>query len=143
MGTYRFDDSRYPLVVVTFLGGLTDEAFDEYLRQMSGLLTRRSKNVTLLDARDAESPSAKQRQKQAEWLKANREALKEYSLGTAFVISSAMVRGALTAILWMTPMPAAHAVVGTFDEGERWAYDQLMKAGVVLPPPPAAAAGRR
>ena len=142
MGAFRFDDSRFPLVVVTFSGSLGDDDFEAYLARMSGLLARRSKNVTLLDARAADSPSARQRAKQADWLKANRETLQQYSLGTVFVISSAMVRGALTAILWMSPMPAGHTVVGTLEEGEHWAYERMVAAGVPLPPPPASVARR-
>ncbi|MBC7173876.1 MAG: hypothetical protein H5U40_15655, partial [Polyangiaceae bacterium] len=41
-------------------------------------------------------------------------------VGYAFVISSSLVRGALTAILWLAPMPAPHRVVGTVGEGEAW-----------------------
>jgi hypothetical protein len=134
MGATRIDDSRQPLVLVTFDGALTEPEFDDYLERMSRLLERRMKNVTVLDARKATSPTATQRAKQAAWLKTNRALLQEYSCGSVFVIESALVRGGLTAILWVAPMPVAHAVVATLEEGERWAFARLRAAGVPLPP---------
>jgi hypothetical protein len=134
MGATRIDESRHPLVLVTFDGALSEPEFDDYLRSMSRFIDRRTKNVTILDARKAKSPTATQRAKQAAWLKTNRVALQEYSCGSVFVIDSALVRGGLTAILWIAPMPVAHAVVATLEEAERWAFARLRAAGVSPPP---------
>jgi hypothetical protein len=134
MGATSIDDSRHPLVLVTFHGSLSEPEFDDYLERMSRLLDRHRKNVTVFDARKAKSPTATQRAKQAAWLKTNRVVLEQYSCGSVFVIDSALVRGGLTAILWIAPMPVAHAVVATLEEGERWAFDRLRAAGVPLPP---------
>ncbi len=130
MAAILIDESRFPLVVVTFPGSYSDQEFDRYLETMSGLLQRRTKNVTVLDARQSGSPPAKQRAKQAAWMKDNRALLEQYSCGSAFVISSPIVRGALTAILWLQPMPVAHTVVATLAEAEQWAATRLRAAGV-------------
>lgn len=136
----RIDDSRHPLVVVEFNGTATDQEFDAYLEQMTKLvLERRKKNVTIFDATRSGDTSPKQRRKQAEWLKSNAEMLRMYSLGTAFVITSPLVRGMLTAILWITPMPAPHTVVATYGEAERWAIGRLRDKGLMPSSTPAAA----
>jgi hypothetical protein len=133
MGVIRIDDSRFPLVLVTFQGPATDDEFDAYLGGMSRILEGRKRNVTILDARLAASPPAKQRAKQADWLKTNRVLLQQYSCGSVFIIKSTMIRGALTAILWIAPMSVPHAVVSTLEEAERWALGRLREEGVSLP----------
>jgi len=133
MGAIQFDDTRFPLVVVTFNGTATDAEFSDYLARMSELVSRKQKNVTVFDARSSGVVPAIQRKRQADWIAANRQGLKEYSCGSAFVISSAVVRGALTAILWLQPIPVSHIVLGSVEEAERWAMQRLVTEGVSPP----------
>lgn len=125
MAAIRIDDARFPLVVIVFEGIADDREFAGYLAWMDQQLTRRVRCAFVLDATRAGRSPATQRRKQAEWMKANEPTLKKYSAGYAFVIDSALVRGALTAILWLQPMPAAHIVVATIQEAELWASNQL------------------
>jgi hypothetical protein len=133
MAGIEVDESRFPLVVVTFEGQLADHEFDRYLLTMSRVLQRRAKNAIVFDARRAAAPTAMQRSKQAAWLKSNRAAIQQYSCGSVFVIASAVIRGGLTAILWISPIPGAHTVVSTLAEGEAWALGRLAAEGVALP----------
>jgi hypothetical protein len=124
------DESRFPLVRVTFDGPVADYAFDQYLETLSRVLARRAKNAIVFDARRAAAPSAKERAKQAAWLRSHRDLIERYSCGSAFVIASALVRGGLTAILWLAPIPGAHTVVATPGQAEAWALERLRAAGV-------------
>lgn len=128
------DESRRPIVLVTFVGTASDAEFDNYLRGMTEqILARREKTVTILDALRSDQTSAAQRRRQAEWLKSHAEDLRRYSLGTAFVIRSALVRGALTAIFWMQPLDRPHTIVASLEEAETWGRDRLREAGIVPP----------
>jgi hypothetical protein len=128
------DDTRRPLIVVTFVGSATDAEFDAYLDAMAtSVLARRERTVTLLDATRSDATPAAQRRRQAEWLKTHDAELRRYSLGTAFVIRSPIVRGVLTAILWIQPMSVPYTVVATRNEGEAWAAEMLSRAGLRLP----------
>jgi hypothetical protein len=125
------DVSRLPVVVVRFSGLATDAEFDEYLVSMTRLIVeRKQKSVTILDARQSGRSPATQRKKQAAWISAHENLLRQYSLGTAFVITSPLVRGVLTAILWLQPLPSDYTVVGTMAEAERWAHERLRSAGL-------------
>jgi hypothetical protein len=129
------DESRRPIVTVRFKGSATDEEFRAYLRDMSEqILARRQKTVTILDAGTWSTSTATQRQLQAEWLREHKDELKRFSLGSAFVIRSPLVRGVLTAIFWIQPMETAHVVVPTVAEAEAWARDRLREAGLDAPP---------
>jgi hypothetical protein len=108
MGSIHVDDSGLPLIVVTFDGSVDDPEFERYLSRLDGLWKRKARSAIVLDGR-----------------KLNDELLRTYSVGTAFVISSQLVRGGLTAILWLQPLPTPYVVVATRLEAERWARAQL------------------
>jgi hypothetical protein len=123
--------SRHPLIVVTFDGLASEREFDDYLAKMTTeVLERKQRSVTILDARTSGRAPASQRKKQAEWLKKHDALLRQYSLGSAFVITSPLVRGVLTAIFWLQPMATAYTVVGSLGEAETWAAARLREAGV-------------
>lgn len=122
-----------------FTGLTTDAEFDDYLNAMTRLIVdRKQKTVTILDARKSDRTPATQRKKQAAWLKAHDNFLRQYSLGTVFVITSPLVRGVLTAILWLQPLPTDYAVVATMAEAERWARQRLAAAGLSATSPTSA-----
>lgn len=131
----RVDESRFPLVDVTFSGTISDEEFRDYLKQMTDLVTRGKRNVVIIDATKAGRTPPVQRKLQEEWLDRHRAELEKSSLGTAFVITSPMVRGLLTAIFWLTTMPSEHVVVGSYEEAERWAFERLRSVGIEPPAP--------
>lgn len=134
------DESRFPLVVVSFRGVVSDEKFDAYLASMTRRLRRQERYATLIDATQAGQIPALQRKKQAEWQRDHTELLRAYTVGTAFVLGSPIIRGFLTAILWLQPLPSPHHVATTLDEAERWATEQLRAAGLGVPPKRDAAA---
>ena len=142
MAAPTIDTSRPPIVVVTFSGFVSEPEFDAYLASMTRIINRGQKTLTILEARRAIRNPASQRKKQADWLREHREQLRQNSLGTAFVITSPFVRGTLTAILWLQPLPNEHTVVATMAEAEAWADEQLRAAGIT-PPPPAAHTSQR
>jgi hypothetical protein len=127
------DETRFPIVVVEFFGTPTDRQFGEYLTGMTQVLDRASPYALIMDATRSTSTPAKQRSLQAEWMKANHAKLERYSVGTAFVMTSPVVRGMLTAILWLQPLAAPHTVVATRREADVWVREQLRRAGVVVP----------
>ncbi len=132
---FTYDESRAPLMVITSEGDSSDADFDAYLARMAQLLQRRQRYAILFDARRAARPTPKQRHKQADWMKTHAAALRANNAGIAFVIDNPVVRGALTAILWLQPMPAPHKIVATPEQGERWLCELLASEGLRVPPP--------
>ncbi len=128
MGSIVVDDSRRPILVVRFEGLVSDAEFETYLGDMEAQLKPGERVCTILDARVAGRAPPRQRKMQADWLARNAARLRQCSVGSVFVITSPLVRGVLTAILWLQPMPVAHAVVATMEEAERWANARLAEA---------------
>jgi len=119
---YVVDRSRAPLIVVTSQGLITDAEFDVYLAELSDVAATVGRRALLFDATDAARPPASQRQKQAEWIKDHRSS---GTVAIAFVITNPIVRGALTAILWLQPMSTPYRVYGRRDDAERWLLEML------------------
>ena len=127
------DASERPLILVVFVGASTDDQFDAYLAELEHhLFTGEGFSAAILDAtRSGETPP-RQREKQALWMNKHAHDLKVRSAGSAFVISSRFVRGFLTSILWIAPIPTPHVVVETMPEARAWALDRLKERGVKL-----------
>lgn len=120
MGRFTVDSSEWPFVRVTYVDSVDDDAFERYVQEQAALLERREPYVILFDARRSGMPTAKQRQRMARYMKENDSALRRYCRRGAFVIESPLIRGALTAILWLQPLPFAHEVFATVEEAERF-----------------------
>jgi len=121
MGSIQFDDQEAGILKITFEGMADTRQFADYLETVSRRLAQQRPYIVVLDARYAERTPAMQRKMQADWIASHRPELEQYCAGTVFVISSPLVRGALTAILWLQPLPSPHIVVGTLPAALDWA----------------------
>jgi hypothetical protein len=123
-GDIVFDEAQAPVYVVTFSGAVTDSQFDQYLEQLSALAERGGQRALVYDARRASPARPSQRRKQAEWMKKFEDPIRRGTAGIAFVIPSALIRGCLTAILWLQPLACPHVVTGNFEHALRWARER-------------------
>ncbi len=130
----EYDESRFPLVLVRPRGKATDAEVEALLAAFKRPLNRREKYVEIFDGTHADPGSPTQRRRIADWMRAHTSLISTYSLGTAIVIPSALVRGALTAVFWIQPMPCPYTVVSTMAEAEAWAEEKLRAAGLAVPP---------
>jgi hypothetical protein len=58
---------------------------------------------------------------------------KEFCVGSATIVTSALARGALTAILWLWTPATPHEAVSTPEEAVDFCLKKLAQAGVKLP----------
>jgi hypothetical protein len=128
------DHSRLPLVVIRFEGAPSDDEFVRYLDDVAREVFALDRpHGMVIDAARMTSMSAKQRRMQADWMEKHDASVRRNSVGNAMVITSPLIRGALTAILWIRPMPGEHVVVSTFAEAERWIIEKLRARGLRVP----------
>jgi hypothetical protein len=119
------DRSQFPLVIVRFRGEMVGNEFENYLTQLDEVYARRERFALVLDAIGGPAPSAKQRKLQADWMRERSDLIREYNAGTAFVLDSMLLRGSLTAILWLQPLPCPHFVCASQSEAVTWALSRL------------------
>ena len=129
----HIDDSKWPLVRMHFpTDEWPDDEFERYLKYLEDNLNRAEragvKTALLFNASGSPNADAQRRKWQADWMKKHNEQSARMTAGYAFVIDSTVVRGLLTAILWLAPMPAPHTVVRTEEEAESWLRARLAEA---------------
>jgi hypothetical protein len=129
-----FDDTSWPLLTVAFEGKNSTQDIEAYLARLSDYLRRGEKHVVILDARGLNTaPTLEQRQRQVVWIQANLSALRQRSLGNAFVITSPFIRLAMNIMYQLQPLPTPYTVVGDIKVARSWALGRLREAGVPLP----------
>jgi hypothetical protein len=133
-GNLEVDASLGSVAVVRRIGPVSDEDFTRYLEDSEhNMKVTPHKMVTIILGKGSIMAPPTQRKIQAEWLKRNSDLLAQSSLGSCFVVDSAAVRGALTAIFWFVSMPTDYKIVSTMKEAVAWCKQQLQAAGVEIP----------
>lgn len=126
MQPLSLDDSDWPVVVLHVPSGAhSDEAIRDVLREYKDMvLTRRVPFVMINDLRSASGVTQKQRAEMSDFLEGEHE-VASYCRGAALVFESALLRGMLTAILWVSKPVYPTRVFRTVEDASWWAYDQL------------------
>jgi hypothetical protein len=102
----------WPLIYVSFHGSSDGPMFDRYLDELTRALRLRSgPRAMVMDASECSYVSAAARKKQAEWMRMHDQDTREFTRGVAFILPSSLLRGALTAVLWLQPLSCPHAIV--------------------------------
>ncbi|HEY0096684.1 MAG TPA: STAS/SEC14 domain-containing protein, partial [Archangium sp.] len=124
----RFDDSRWPLLFVDFPGTLSAQGQEACLAALADYLRRGDKVLMLLDLRRVGMVPLDQRWRQVEWFEAHELLLRERVLGTALVLSSPVVRLAISAMLYFKPLPLPLATFNDVASAEAWVAERLQEA---------------
>ncbi len=117
----EIDESKFPIINVRFTGEKsTDENFQAYLNGNKNCY-RHEKNLAIIfDASKASLPSFKHQKIQADWLKEHEGLMKEFCLGTAYVISNPAVRMILKGIFALQKQPVPYEIFGSNAEAQVW-----------------------
>ncbi len=124
------DTSLWPIVRVTPYGNLTDADYEAMFRSFDALWRRRERMLSLTDTRKSGNATPKQRQMIGEWLKANANTMEQNSLGSVVLVESTLVRGALTAIDWVSGSRIRSEYVGNWNQAVDKVKELLIKHGL-------------
>lgn len=120
MTTIECSDARWPLAEVRFHGNLDDADFDRYLDFLDRAHHRGERWLLLLDASAVRGVKAQHRSKMAKFLHEREQLARAYCMGTAFVITSPLVRGTITALFWLQKQPTPYTIVGNRQQALSW-----------------------
>jgi hypothetical protein len=130
----HLDDSRWPLVIFTAIGEQSEDDFEAYLADADALLRRRERYASIFDTRRAAPIGPILRRRQARWLAQNEEQLRAYLVATSLVMTSALHRGILRAIMWLKPLPCPYSIEPSFGAARAFVCAQLAANGCAQPP---------
>ncbi len=122
---YRVDASADAILLSDFDGAISDDELEDYLREVDAIHRRRKLHAVIVDARTSTRPTSAQRARVGEWMRANERVFRTWTSSFAFVVLNPLVRGALTAIFWLSPAPVPTLFTGDIEEARRWSLEQL------------------
>lgn len=126
--------SDWPFVVEKFPDHpQSDEELQKLFDDAMALLERRQVFVQLVDTRMRSIWNPAQRRRAAGWIKEVSDQAKEFCCGAVVFTHSEIVRGALTAMLWLVPLPYPVKVVTSVEAGVRAGTLMLAERGVTPP----------
>jgi len=127
-GTFRVDESRWPIAVCTLEGDLDETQLDAYVTEGTRLLERGEPYVVIIDVSRLGQASAYARARHKEWSDTNREKLRTRCLGSAFIMTSPLLRFITMTAMLVSPSPMPYAVCESVDEALEWAKGRLAAA---------------
>ncbi|HEX2570721.1 MAG TPA: hypothetical protein VH877_14285 [Polyangia bacterium] len=117
------DKSQWPFVTLLTPKGEIDVG--SFFSIIDSCLERQSTFVVLHDIRGMGSLSPLQRKQFSEYIKSREMSLKQYIAAHAVVVSSAIERGIVTAVLWVSPPPFPVRVFTSPTDAETWVRGEL------------------
>jgi len=131
------DSSLFPLVVSRLVGDqLTDDDVRAYIAEFDGLLARGPAFVHVVDTRGmSTAANAVQRKMFGDWLgdETARRLARQHKACDGLIVSSALMRGAITAALWLSPPSSPTKSFGTTREALAFLDEHAGTKGIVLP----------
>lgn len=129
---YSIDTSRWPLVTAVMPVAPTDAEMEAVLEELESLYSRKERFAVVLDMPFESAPSLSQLGMSHRYLKRTEDREREYSLGVALVVRSAIVRIFLAATYEIVVPVSPRAVFETTEEATAWCVERLRAKGIAL-----------
>ncbi len=127
------NEDYFPLIIEDYEGTTTDDEAVWHRKFIAELLARKQRYAILYNFRNLIAESQEQRKIDAEFIKENKESLRQYSIGVVFVVSSPLLRIALNAVLFLAPLPMPYTTTKTISEAVRWLERRFEEEQMVFP----------
>lgn len=120
-----------PLVYVRVHGVVTVADVGLAAAEFDRIFARGTKITSLADTRKIDGiPGAAERRAIAEWMRRIEPEMRRSCVGSANLIGSSVVRGAMTAIYWLFEPPVPQYYPASLTDGLDWCVGQLASVGV-------------
>lgn len=130
----EFDVSMWPLVLVSMPPEIRVVDI-EYLQQSyEHVFAAPTRHALIVDTTTIETiPDATLRRRMKEFEDGRRPIIREKNIGSAIVLSNALVRGAFTALRWISPQPAPNKAFSNLRDAARWCIEGIEADGQRAP----------
>ncbi len=128
-----FDVSMWPMVVLRMPPVTIDDDF-VYMRQCyEHVFAAPTRHALIVDTtKIVRVPDATMRRQMKDFEDSKRPIIREKNIGSAIVIQNALVRGAYTALRWISPQPAPNKAFPTVEAAARWCVQGIEADGQVV-----------
>ena len=123
----EIDSSNHPNIKVVFTGEqANDDNFLFYMQEVKAVYEQKQKVAIIFDASNAVMPAIKYQKMQGDWLKENEQLMKDYCLGTAYIIPNLIIRNVLKAIFTFQKQPVEYLVCKNIEDANIWVKNKLV-----------------
>ena len=121
------DQREMPLLHLRYVGAYSDDELSAFLQQLDAVLAQPGKKAGLVDLSEAAAASARQRRMHAEWIGDRKHLLARDFVAAALVTDNVLVRGTITAIFWIAPLPLPTHVASSVPHAQEWLAPYLAR----------------
>src|SRR5690606_23599055 len=136
-GAVILDDRYAPLIITTFLGDANLELGQWFMEANRRVLVSQAalgrRVISIVDATHARKPTPEMRKFWADMSNGDGDSVRNASLANFIVVNNSLIRGAITAIAWLSPTLRALESFATMEEALDQALLRLSKAGIAAP----------
>ena len=133
-GAISVDESQFPLVEVIARDGHKDADWSWLLQRYDRLFAQQLRYAHLVDARSMTKPMDPTARKIiTDWMASNINNTARWNVGTSVVMSSGLIRGALTALTWFVHQPVPMHYPASYEESLDWCVARLDGEGLIVP----------
>lgn len=126
-----------PITYIAIVGPRSEEEVASDFAELQTTLERhereRRRVVRILDLRRATAMDARQRQQHVDWMRATEELQRKVTVGIVSVVSSPLIRGVLTALLWIYRPALQMVVVASLEEAVTWTIEHCERERIAIP----------
>lgn len=120
--------SSFPVIEVNFNKiEATEENFDHYLLNILDIYNKYENFVIIFNAKQTLYLPSHFREKQADWMKRNREIIKKKCLGTAFYVPNILNNAILNCIFVIAKPTVQYLVTTDYCKAQEWAWKIVEK----------------
>ena len=130
----EFDVSLWPLVLVSMPATLQVDDIIYLQESYEYVFAAPTRHALVVDTTPLESiPDATLRRRMKEFEDGRRPIIRERNIGSAIVLSNSLVRGAFTALRWISPQPAPNKAFSNVRDAARWCVEGIEADGQAVP----------
>jgi hypothetical protein len=129
-----FDVSMWPIVLVSMPARLQVDDIIYLQESYEHVFAAPVRHALVVDTTTLESiPDATLRRRMKEFEDGRRPIIRERNIGSAIVLSNSLVRGAYTALRWISPQPAPNKAFSNVRDAARWCVEGIEADGQAVP----------
>ena len=130
----EFDVSFWPLVLVSMPARLQVDDIDYLQESYEHVFAAPTRHALVVDTTALESiPDATLSSRMKDFEDGRRPIIRERNIGSAIVLSNSLVRGAYTALRWISPQPAPNKAFANVRDAARWCVEGIEADGQEVP----------
>jgi len=129
-----FDVSMWPLVLITMPPVTTPDDFEYLQRCYEHIFAAPTRHALIVDTTTiVRVPDATLRRQMKAFEDSRRPIIRQKNIGSAIIIQNALVRGAYTALRWISPQPAPNKAFPTVQDAAQWCVQGIEEDGQIVP----------